>query len=75
LALRLHADGQRHVVVANLCNVTAWYRTEQVYRTLFIEMDDGFLLVEKTGNTPDADIFIVPRIPPCRNWPDMTSYP
>lgn len=50
-------NGQRHVVIA-IYDVTAWYRTEQIYRTLFNEMDDGFLLVEKTGNTPDDDIFI-----------------
>jgi len=49
--------GQRHVVIA-IYDVTDWYRTEQIYRTLFNEMDDGFLLVEKTGTAPDAEVYI-----------------
>jgi PAS domain S-box-containing protein len=50
-------NGQRHVVIA-IYDVTAWYRTEQIYRTLFNEMDDGFLLVERSGQV-DAPEFSI----------------
>ena len=37
---------QRRVVVA-LHDITAWHRTEQLYRTLFLEMDYGIVLYEQ----------------------------
>lgn len=50
-------NGQRHVVIA-IYDVTAWYRTEQLYRTLFNEMNYGFLLVEQPASAAASDFII-----------------
>ncbi len=50
-------NGQRHVVIA-IYDVTAWYRTEQLYRMLFNEMNYGFLLVERPASSAESDFII-----------------
>jgi len=56
-AAPVRLNGQCHVVIA-IYDVTVWYRTEKLYWTLFNEMDDGFLLVERSGQV-DAPEFSI----------------